>query len=320
MELPGSTAEAGTRTRESARARSGIMTTVLIVDDSPIDRRLVAGILERNSDWTIRSAIDGLEAMASVVEHMPDLVVTDMQMPQMNGLELVTSLRQQFPQIPVVLMTAQGSEELAVQALRAGAASYVPKRTLALDLQPTVRRVLTAATDIRSQAALMNRLEQRRESYRIETELPLVMALSRQVQHELGELWSLEKTDRLRIGTALEEALLNAFYHGNLEISSSLKESDYAEFYALAERRCQESPYSNRRIQLDLEVTPVVATITILDEGRGFNPASLPDPTDVENLDRPSGRGVMLMRAFMDDIRYNTTGNQVTLIKRRYKQ
>ena len=296
------------------------MTTVLIVDDSPIDRRLVAGILERNSDWTIRSAIDGLEAMASVVEHMPDLVVTDMQMPQMNGLELVTSLRQQFPQIPVVLMTAQGSEELAVQALRAGAASYVPKRTLALDLQPTVRRVLTAATDIRSQAALMNRLEQRRESYRIETELPLVMALSRQVQHELGELWSLEKTDRLRIGTALEEALLNAFYHGNLEISSSLKESDYAEFYALAERRCQESPYSNRRIQLDLEVTPVVATITILDEGRGFNPASLPDPTDVENLDRPSGRGVMLMRAFMDDIRYNTTGNQVTLIKRRYKQ
>ncbi len=296
------------------------MTTVLIVDDSPIDRRLVAGILERNSDWTIRTAVDGLEALAAVVEHTPDLVVTDMQMPQMNGLELVTALRQQFPQIPVVLMTAQGSEELAVQALRAGAASYVPKRTLALDLQPTVRRVLTAATDIRSQAALMNRLEQRQESYRIETELSLVMALSRQVQHELGELWALEKTDRLRIATALEEALLNAFYHGNLEISSTLKETDYAEFYALAERRCQEPPYSRRRIQLELEVTPVVARISIQDEGKGFNPATLPDPTDMENLDRPSGRGVMLMRAFMDDISYNETGNRVTLTKRRYKQ
>lgn len=296
------------------------MTTVLIVDDSPIDRRLVAGILERNSDWSIRAVVDGIEAMEAVVEHKPDLVITDMQMPNMNGLELVTTLRQQFPHIPVVLMTAQGSEELAVQALRAGAASYVPKRTLAVDLQPTVRRVLTAAGDIRSQAALMNRLEARRESYRIETELSLVMALSRQVQHELGELWSLEKTDRLRIGTALEEALLNAFYHGNLEISSSLKESDYAEFYALAERRCQELPYSRRRITLELEVTPIVAKITIQDEGQGFNPATLPDPTDVENLDRPSGRGVMLMRAFMDDISYNDTGNQVTLTKRRYQQ
>lgn len=296
------------------------MTTVLIVDDSPMDRRLVAGILERNSDWTIRSAIDGMEAMASIVEAQPDLVVTDMQMPHMNGLELVTALRQQFPQIPVVLMTAQGSEELAVKALRAGAASYVPKRALAMDLQPTVRRVLTAATDIRSQVALMNRLEQRRETYRIETELPLVMALSRHVQHELGEAWGLEKTDRLRIGTALEEALLNAFYHGNLDISSDLKDTDYAEFYALAERRCREAPYTERRIQLDFEVTPIVASIAIRDEGRGFNPDTLPDPTDVENLDKPSVRGVMLMRAFMDDVVYNETGNQVTLTKRRYKQ
>lgn len=296
------------------------MTTVLIVDDSPLDRRLVSGILAKNSDWTIRAAVDGVEALAAVVEHAPDLVVTDMQMPQMNGLELVTALRQQFPQIPVVLMTAQGSEELAVQALRAGAASYVPKRALAVDLQPTLRRVLTAASDERSQVALMNRLEQRRESYRIETELALVMALSRHVQHELGDAWGLEKTDRLRIGTALEEALLNAYYHGNLEIDSSLKDTDYAEFYALAERRSRSAPYAQRRIHLEFTVSPIVAAIQIQDEGPGFDPNALPDPTDLENLDRPSGRGVMLMRAFMDDVCYNERGNQVTLTKRRYKQ
>ncbi len=296
------------------------MTTVLIVDDSPIDRRLVSGILEKNSDWIIRSAVDGAEALAAVVEHAPDLVVTDMQMPQMNGLELVTALRRQFPQIPVVLMTAQGSEELAVQALRAGAASYVPKRALAVELLPTVRRVLTAASDERSQVALMNRLEQRHDIYRIETELPLVMALSRHVQHELGDAWGLEKTDRLRIGTALEEALLNAFYHGNLDISSTLKDTDYAEFYALADRRCRQAPYNERRILLEFSVTPVLATITISDEGRGFDPDDLPDPTDLENLDRPSGRGVMLMRAFTDGVAYNEQGNQVTLTKRRYQQ
>lgn len=296
------------------------MTTVLIVDDSPIDRRLASGILEKASDWTLRTAADGVDALAQIVEFAPDLVLTDMQMPQMNGLELVNTLRQQFPQIPVVLMTAQGSEELAVEALRAGAASYVPKRTLAAELIPIVRRVLTTASDTRSQDALKNRLEQRREIYHIETELPMVMTLSRHIQHELGEAWSLEKTDRLRIGTALEEALLNAYYHGNLEISSSLKDDDYAEFYALAERRCREPPYSQRRIHLDFAVSPIIATIAIRDEGHGFDPRALPDPTDLENLDRPSGRGVMLMRAFMDDVEYNPAGNQVTLTKRRYKQ
>lgn len=296
------------------------MTTVLIVDDSPLDRRLVSGILERNSDWVIGTAVDGLEALTAVVEQAPDIVVTDMQMPNMNGLELVKALRQQFPHIPVVLMTAQGSEELAVEALRAGASSYVPKRAIAQDLLPTVRRILTAASDIRSQVALMNRLEQRRETFCVETELPLVMALSRHVQHELGEAWGLEKSDRLRIGTALEEALLNSYYHGNLEISSELKDTDYAEFYALAERRCREAPYTERRIRLEFEISPIVSTIRIHDDGRGFDPGSLPDPTDMENLDRPSGRGVMLMRAFMDDVAYNAKGNQVTLTKRRYKQ
>ncbi len=295
------------------------MPTVLIADDSPIDRKLVHGLLSKNVDWDIHVAVDGAEALGRVVELTPDLVVTDMQMPEMNGLELVTAMRQQFPQIPVVLMTAQGSEDLAVQALQAGAASYVPKRSLAMELNSTVRRLLTAASDVRAQTALMNRLERRVETFRVETELGLVIALARQIPLELAEAWNLEKSDRLRISTALEEALLNAYYHGNLEISSDLKETDYAEFYALAERRSREAPYQGRFVSLRLELTPTVAVIAIRDEGRGFDPKSLPDPTDLENLDRPCGRGVMLMRAFMDDVQYNDTGNEVTLTKRRFK-
>jgi anti-sigma regulatory factor (Ser/Thr protein kinase) len=55
---------------------------------------------------------------------------------------------------------------------------------------------------------------------------------------------------------------------------------------------------------------------TIRDEGPGFNPAALPDTTDVTSLDQPRGRGVMLMRTFMDEVRYNPSGNSVTMMKR----
>ena len=53
----------------------------------------------------------------------------------------------------------------------------------------------------------------------------------------------------------------------------------------------------------------------IRDEGPGFDPASIPNPTDPEYLERPSGRGMLLMRSFMDELTYNDTGNEVTMVK-----
>jgi anti-sigma regulatory factor (Ser/Thr protein kinase) len=56
-------------------------------------------------------------------------------------------------------------------------------------------------------------------------------------------------------------------------------------------------------------------TVEIADEGPGFDPSKLPDPTDPENLLRPHGRGVMMMKLFLDDVQYNDQGNKVTLVK-----
>ena len=56
--------------------------------------------------------------------------------------------------------------------------------------------------------------------------------------------------------------------------------------------------------------------MTITDQGSGFDPAALPDPTTEENLQKPTGRGIMLMRAYMDEVRFNEKGNQVHLVKK----
>jgi anti-sigma regulatory factor (Ser/Thr protein kinase) len=232
-------------------------------------------------------------------------------------LDLVSEARRIYPTVPLILMTAQGSEEIAVKALQAGAAGYVAKRKLSAQLVGMVRTVLEAAAEEQTQMVLMQQLQSRQEVFRLKNDTALVLALPRYVRQVVGDSWGLDSTERIRLGTALEEALLNAYYHGNLEVSSVLKEGDFGEFYRLAEERCAQAPYCDRRILVEFALSREETTIRIHDEGPGFNPAALPDPTDVINLERPSGRGVLLMRAFMDSVSYNDRGNQVTLVKRR---
>lgn len=114
------------------------------------------------------------------------------------------------------------------------------------------------------------------------------------------------------MGVALDEALINALVHGNLEISSELREHEGA-YEEQIQQRLSEPPYCHRSVFVSAEFTPVSARFVIRDEGPGFDPTQLPDPTDPENLLRPYGRGVLLMRAFMHDVAYNAQGNEVTL-------
>ena len=115
---------------------------ILVVDDSPIDRRWVGGLLRRRECLVPVFARSGIEALEILGNEAPSIVLTDLQMPEMDGLRLVEAIRDRFPLIPVVLMTAHGSEEIALQALRQGAASYVPKRRLARELLATIDQVL----------------------------------------------------------------------------------------------------------------------------------------------------------------------------------
>src|SRR5688572_6531925 len=105
------------------------MPKVLVVDDAAVDRKLVGGLLKA-PNLTIEFAADGMEALAKIEVERPAIVVTDLVMPGMNGLELVGKIVAQYPALPVILMTGKGSEEIAVKALQAGASSYVPKSSL----------------------------------------------------------------------------------------------------------------------------------------------------------------------------------------------
>lgn len=292
------------------------MTTILVVDDSAMDRKIAGGLLQKRSGWGVVFAEDGLHALEQIELHIPDLVVTDLQMPGMDGLQLVAKVRQDYPLLPIVLMTALGSEETAVRALQQGAANYVPKRILADELVDTVSRVLAASSIDRTHSRLLHRLKRNVSSFVIENDLTLIPSLVHYLQQVLTRMRVCSETDVLRSGVALEEALLNAYYHGNLEISSELRLEDHTAYYDLARQRVTEKPYEGRRIFVDAEMSESATKYVVRDEGPGFDPQEIPDATDPANIEKPCGRGLLLMQTFMDEIRFNDSGNEVTMVKK----
>lgn len=292
------------------------MSKVLVVDDSAVDRRLVGGLLAKTPDVTVLFAADGRDAMRQIEAEMPDLVISDLVMPDMDGLELVATTRRLYPLVPVVLMTSRGSEEIAVQALQAGAASYVPKHRLSALLLPTMEKVLSASGRERGYSRLMGCLARSHFTFVLSNDCSLFRPLVAYLQETVTHLGLGDAAERTRLGVALEEALTNALYHGNLEVASNLREEDEQAYYRLIERRSQELPYRDRRIHVEATLSREEALFRVRDEGVGFDPSVLPDPTDPANLDKAFGRGVLLMRTFMDEVEYNSVGNEVRLCKR----
>lgn len=293
------------------------MSQILVVDDSAVERRVVGGLLSTNPDWTVEFAGDGAEALERCRLHEPDLVLTDFNMPSMDGLQLLNRLRQQHSNVPVILATGDGSEELAVTALQQGAASYVPKTLLARDLNRVVDTVLTASRDRRRADAVLTSLVQQRMRFSFPTDRRLVGSAVNTLQDYASRFGIFTDRERTRVGVALEEALLNAVIHGNLEVSSKLRDADDGSYERLIALRVAKKPYCDRRVLVKADFTPNEARFVIRDQGRGFDVSKLPDPTDPENMARAHGRGVLLIRTFMDEVTYNSKGNQVTMVKRK---
>jgi len=103
-------------------------------------------------------------------------------------------------------------------------------------------------------------------------------------RHKYGEVAA------FAVKLALEESLNNAIRHGN---------------------GCD----PGKRIEVRYEVNSERVVVSVVDEGPGFVPDDVPDPTVDENLEKPSGRGIMLMHAYMDEVTHNPQGNQVTMVK-----
>ncbi len=292
------------------------MPRLLIIDDDPVDRELAARCVEVIDGLEVVEAEDGRQALEMMAGDTPDLVLTDLRMPHLDGLALVQEAGRLFPLVPVILMTARGSEQVAADALAAGAASYVPKADMVGLLAETVEQVLSVATTRHERVEILRYLEGSQLRFRLANDPSLISPLVGYLQDALARACFGDDQVRSQIGTALLEAISNAMIHGNLEVSSELRRNGTKPYHELIRERRQAEPWSTRRVVCQAEQRPGEVRYLIRDEGSGFDRSSLPDPTRPESMLKAQGRGLFLINAFMDEVEHNDAGNELLMVKR----
>lgn len=292
------------------------MADILVVDDSAIDRRLAGRLLEKEQEFSVRYAEDGVSALAAIEERLPDMVLTDIHMPNMDGLALVDAVRSRNRTLPILLMTSAGTEETAMAALEHGAAFYVPKRSLARELVDSVHRLLSLGQQQRTHALVMQCMTRSECNFAIDNNHALIPSLVSYLQACMTLSGVCDDGQRMQVGLALEEALLCAMYQGNLEITAEMRETDEQGYYDLVEERRREPPYCDRQTFLQATFSRDQAVFELRIEGHGqLFPSDQQEAPENSHFER--NRGIVLLRLAMDEVRIGGDGQTIRLVKYR---
>jgi len=115
---------------------------ILVVDDHPLIRQGIASLIADESDMTlVAEAANGREAVQQFRTHRPDIMLMDLQMPEMNGLDAMIAILGDFPDARIIVLTTYSGDVQALRAIKAGARAYLLKNTLHKELLDTIRVV-----------------------------------------------------------------------------------------------------------------------------------------------------------------------------------
>lgn len=273
------------------------MTKILVVDDDRGTRHILQTLLT-NAGYETAVAKDGVEALRALERGQFDLLLLDVWMPRMNGLELLARLRTRTTKPRVVVMTSDDAPQTLLETVRENAFRYVHKPIQPPDLLTTVRQVL-AAPEIPPIEVISARPEW------IELIVPCTREAVDRIQPVLAQLeGNLAPDVRESIAYAFRELLLNAIeWGGQLD--------------------------STRRVRIACLHSPRMRMYRIADPGPGFKIEELPhaaigQPADqpIEHMRireekgiRPGGFGIVSVRASVDELIYNEKRNEVVFIK-----
>lgn len=288
-------------------------THVLVVDS---DRERAQPILERarSPEWDVSTAIGAPAAQEAIDSRPISLLLVDSSLWNFSGF--AGYMAEKHPAIPVVVLTNPDEESTGiVQHLQLGAMTFVPRNARGRQLSETLRNILALTQRNPYRERIRSYLRSGEIEILVGPDTDAIPTVAGYIQRILEDYGLSSERERARVGLAVTEALSNAIIHGCLEVSSEARaELSDLYFQQIEDRRTQQ-PWAGRAVQINMRFSQSTATFVIHDQGAGFDRASIVDPTDPENLTVPSGRGILLMRAYCDVVTWNDKGNEITLIK-----
>ena len=273
------------------------MTNILVVDDDRTTRHVLSQVLT-NAGFSTAVAKDGVEALKALQSQRFDLLLLDVWMPRMNGLDLLSRLRNDKARPRVVVMTSDDAPETLLKAVREQAFRYVHKPVQSVDLLQTVRDVLEAPEQPQIEVTSA------RPEW-VEMVVPCTRRAAEHIQTVMSHLDAdLPPELRESIGYAFRELLLNAIEWGG-----------------------QLDP--TRKVRIAYLRAKRMIMYRIADPGQGFNFDELPhaavgQPPDdpiahmlvrEEKGLRPGGFGLLSVREIVDELLYNEKRNEVVFVK-----
>jgi CheY-like chemotaxis protein len=242
-------------------------------------------------------------------------VITDIQMPIMDGLELLESIREKKSQTIVIITTAFGTENYAIQALQLGANNYLKKPVRGTDLIPLLKKYQSVIDNKFNTDALPGKLISKRFSIEFKSTITGIPKIVDRILIESD--CNFQNSERINVELGLVEIITNAVEHGNLEISYQEKKSalDAGNIEELFASKLSDPIFRDRKIIVDYKKDQTGCEWIITDEGHGFDWRELPDPTHEQNILDLNGRGVFISNFLFDEIEYYGKGNIVRVRK-----
>jgi len=290
------------------------MVHILIIDDEkPVRDVLKIALSEKG--YALTEAADGEQGFEIFKETDPEIVITDVMMPKMTGIEVTRNIKKFNENADVIVMTGYGTEELVIEALRSGASNYIKKPIAFEDLFQILDNIIIKRQNRERSELSKDIVFFEQKDIVMGNDISSVWGTVNQILFNIHAGIELKIVEGLRIG--LYEIIVNAIEHGNLGISyddksQALQNHHYTQ---LLKERMDKANREGKKIFIHCTYNRDKITVKIKDQGKGFNFKDLPDMNTSETIMSAHGRGIFLTSLYFDHLEYSEPGNNVQLVK-----
>jgi len=304
------------------------LSTVLIVDDEEYVRNSFTASLQSTGCINVITASDGIEALELINKGGINLVLTDLKMPNMGGLELLKKLQENHNVIPVVVITGDGDIPKTVEALKLGAINFISKPIKYKELIEVVNRGLQHSRNLKQQIHdtelkdkildTVERIYLSNNAFTYSCQCSAITPKNLLLEAVIQIFENVAKMGGFRgllsqLSIIVHEILANAINYGSLEVDSSLRDADDDSFEKAVAFAYKDPKNKNKKVYFQFKVSNDMFTVSVTDEGNGFDWELVPDEFTEESFESSHGRGLVMLKIICNSVRWNKRGTSITI-------